>query len=192
LADAFCMIREVEPKSSLAAQKLAIDAGMVAIVGAQNFIVAYAQRRLASVRAMRARISHVSHFPRARLIAVSTAGESADRANVNAHAAFFAGEFTRLVWENHGLHTARPDAQRLHVHAFIADAHAAEAEDAARRVVINERRPLLFRVMQLFFREAAVVKTIAEGHVLQLALAALVAHRAIERMIREQEFDHIL
>ena len=44
--------------------------------------------------------------------------------------------------------------------------------------------------MQLFFDEAAVVRAVAEDHVLQFAFAALVAHRAIQRMIGEQKFEH--
>ena len=46
--------------------------------------------------------------------------------------------------------------------------------------------------MQLLFGEAAVVQAVTECHVLQFALAALVAYGTIERMIREQELDHVL
>ena len=82
------------------------------------------------------------------------------------------------------MNAARADAERFHVHAFIADAHATEAHDAARRIVINQRRPFFFGIVQLFFSEAAVVEAVAERHVLQFALAALVADGTIERMIR--------
>ena len=43
--------------------------------------------------------------------------------------------------------------------------------------------------MELGFGEAAFARAVAEHHVLQFALAALVAHRAIERMIGQQEFE---
>src|ERR1035438_5560669 len=43
--------------------------------------------------------------------------------------------------------------------------------------------------MQLLFHEPAFAGAVAEGHVLQLAFAALVTDRAIQRMIGEQEFD---
>ena len=46
--------------------------------------------------------------------------------------------------------------------------------------------------MQLFFDEAGFVEAVAERHVLQFALAAFVADGTIERVIREQEFDHVL
>ncbi len=126
------------------------------------------------------------------MIAVGAACESADRANVDAHAALFARERAFFIWQNHGVHAARAHAERFHVHALIANANAAEAENAARRVVKDKRRPFFFGVMEFFFREAAVIEAVAKRHVLQFAFATLVANRAIERMIRQQEFDHVL
>jgi hypothetical protein len=43
--------------------------------------------------------------------------------------------------------------------------------------------------MNLVFGEPALTRAVAEHHVLQLALAALVAHRAVERMIGKQELE---
>ena len=83
-------------------------------------------------------------------------------------------------------------AERLDVHALIAHAHAAETQNASRRVVINRFRPFLLGLMALFLVEAALVRAVRENHVLQFALAALVAHRAIERMIGQQKFQHAL
>src|ERR1700735_5783704 len=153
---------------------------MVAIVGSQDLVVTHAQRGLAAIRAVGARIWHIGHFPGTRLITIGATGQRADRANINAHAAFFAGQVAGLVGDDDGVHAASADAQSLYIHAFIAYAHAAEAHDAARRIVIDQRRPFFFGVMQFFFGETAVVQTVAESHVLQFALAALVAHRAIE------------
>ena len=164
---------------------------MVAIVGAQDFVVANAERGLAAVRAVRTGLGNVGHFPRARLVAVGSAGKRADRTDVDAHAAFFAGERAFFIRQDYGMHATGADAESFHVHALIAHAHAAEAENAARRVIKNERRPLLFRVMQFFFCETAVIEAVAEGHVLQFAFAALVADRAIERMIGEEKLDHV-
>src|SRR5579862_8998129 len=90
LADSFRIVREIEAEASFAAEKLAVNAGMVAIVGAEDFVVANAKRGFASVRAVRAGLGDVGHFPRARLIAISSACERADRADIDAHAAFFA------------------------------------------------------------------------------------------------------
>ena len=54
LVDAFGMSREIEAEAALDAEKIAVEAGDVAIIGAQNFVVAHAERGLAAVRAVRA------------------------------------------------------------------------------------------------------------------------------------------
>ena len=185
-------MREIKSEASFRAQEFAVDAGMIPVVSAKNFIVTHAKRRLAAVRTVRARIRNIFHFPRPRLITVSAARERAHWANINAHAALFASQLARFVRQNHGIHAARTNAQRLHIHAFIANAHAAEAQNAPRRIVINQRRPLFFRVVQFFLVEAAMVEPVAKSHVLQFTLAAFVANGTIERMIRKQELDHVL
>ena len=48
------MVREIESVAALDAEKLAVDAGVVAIVAANDLVVAHAQRGLAAVRAVRA------------------------------------------------------------------------------------------------------------------------------------------
>ncbi len=84
------------------------------------------------------------------------------------------------------------DAERLYAHAFIANAHATEAQNAAGRVVINGLGPFFFGPVIFFLDEAAVIRAVAENHVLQFALAAFVAHGTIQRMIRQQKFQHAL
>ena len=46
--------------------------------------------------------------------------------------------------------------------------------------------------MNFFFRVAANARAVPEHHVLQFALAALVADRAIQGVIGEQELEHVL
>ena len=58
------------------------------------------------------------------------------------------------------------NAQSFDVHALIANAHAAETENASRRVVINDFRPLFFREVNFFLDEAAGIRAITENHVL--------------------------
>ena len=50
-------------------------------------------------------------------------------------------------------------------------------------------RPLLLFAMLLDLDVLRLRRAVAEGHVLQLALAARVAHRAVKGMVAEQEFD---
>src|SRR5712692_959533 len=79
------------------------------------------------------------------------------------------------IRNDHAVRAAHPDAQGLHVHAFIANAHATEAQNATRGIVINQLGPFFFRPVNFFFDEAARIRAVAEHHVLQFALAALAA-----------------
>src|SRR5580700_6575276 len=173
LADAFGVEREIVAKAALTAEEFAVDAGVVAIICAHDFVVADTESGLAAVRAVRAGFGNVGHFPGARLVTIGAAGERADGADVDAHAAFFALEMIFAIGNDHAVGTAHPDAECFHVHTFVADTYAAETKNASRSVVIDELRPLFFGAMNFFFNEAAGVGAVAEDHVLQLALAAL-------------------
>src|SRR5580658_9530542 len=125
------MFVEIECVAALDAQEFAVDSGAVAIVPAYDFIVAHAQGSLAAVRAVRAYGSDVLHLPRARMVTIGPAGQRAHRANIDAHAAFVALQMVAFVRHDLGDYAAVGYAQGLHAHAFVADAHAAIAEDAA-------------------------------------------------------------
>ncbi len=73
---------------------------------------------------------------------------------------------------------------------LLREAHAAVAEDAALAVDRDHRRELeRLDEVALGLDETGAPEPPAEGDVLQRALAALVAHGAIERMVDEQELD---
>src|SRR6266852_1843355 len=192
LLDAFWMTGEIKAEAALHAEKILIDAGEVAVIGAQNFVVADDESCFAAVGAVGADGGDVFHFPGAGFVTIGAAGERADGANVNAHAAFFAIEVVAAIRNDDGVGAAHADAEGFYVHTFVADAHAAEAENAAGGVVVDEVRPLFLGAMNFFFDEAAGVRAVAEDHVLQFALAAFIADRAIERVIGQQKFKHVL
>src|SRR5882762_3257262 len=128
---------------------------------------------------MRAHGGDILHFPGARLVAIRAAGESADRANIDAHAALFAVEVVLPIGDDHRLRAALADAERLHVHSLIANADATETQDAAWRVVVDRLGPFLFRLVAFFLGEPALIRAVGKYHVLQFALATLVAYRAV-------------
>ena len=70
------------------------------------------------------------------------------------------------------------------------EADAARAMDAARHDGLDQRADILVLDRALVLAEARAVDAIGHRLVLQVALAALVADRAVERMIDQQELHH--
>src|SRR5262249_4214858 len=112
--------------------------------------------------------------------------------DIDAGAALVALEMVAFVGRDLRHDAAVDDTERTHAHTFITDADAAEAKDAARRIEKHYRGKLLLGSVDLFFSEPALARAVAEHHILQFALAALVAYRAVERMVAEEEFESIL
>ncbi len=102
LGEALGILDEVEAEAALGAEEIAVDAALVAIVGAHDlgaFVgLAHAERDLAAVGAMGADGGDVLHLPGAGLVAIAAAGERAYRADVDAHAALFAVEMVAARW----------------------------------------------------------------------------------------------
>src|SRR3712207_6116920 len=74
---------------------------------------------------------------------------------------------------------------------LLAEADAAVAEDAALAVDRDQRRELeRLAEVALGLDEAGRARAPAVGDVLERALAALVADRAVERVVDEQELEH--
>src|SRR5262249_23454813 len=93
----FRMVMEIERVAALDAQEFAVDNGLIAIIGANDFVVADAERGLAAIRAVRADRAGVLHLPGPRLIAIRSTGQRADGADVDAHTAFVALEVIFVV-----------------------------------------------------------------------------------------------
>ena len=74
---------------------------------------------------------------------------------------------------------------------FLPEAHAARALDAAVHFLHGNKRPHVFGSKHaLFFFVARAVLTITHGQILQQAFTALVANRAIQRVVDEQKLHH--
>ncbi len=72
------------------------------------------------------------------------------------------------------------------------EAHTARAVDAARHVGVDQGPEIFVLDRALVVLEAPGVEAVGHGLVLEIAFAALVADRAVERMIDEQELEHAL
>src|SRR5882757_3522234 len=83
-------------------------------------------------------------------------------------------------------------AQLFHARHLRGEADAARAVDAAVHRRLDQRPQLLVGHRALVLVEAAAVEAVAHRLVLQVALAALVADRTVERVVDEQELHHAL
>src|SRR5581483_6073296 len=81
-------------------------------------------------------------------------------------------------------------AELHHARELLAEAHAARAVDAARHERRDERADILIRHHALRLVVARIVLAVAERLILQRAFAALVADRAVERMVEQQKLHH--
>src|SRR5579864_8917774 len=66
------MAGEVEREPAFGTQKVAVVTGEIAIIDAQDFVIAHAERRLAAIGAVRAHGGDVLHLPRTCVIAVGS------------------------------------------------------------------------------------------------------------------------
>ena len=98
----------------------------------------------------------------------------------------------RLVGERHHLGLVAPlgEVDQRVAGDLVGEAGAAVAQDAALAVEEHEvaDRDRLLEVA-LLLDVAALARAVAERLVLQRALAALVADRAVERVVGEQQLD---
>ena len=89
------------------------------------------------------------------------------------------------VRPNFGLIAATGDAHVLHARNFRGKSHAARAVNATRHYRLHERTELLILDRALVLGEPRAVASEDVALILQLALPALIANRAIQRVIDE-------
>mmetsp|Transcript_8062 Transcript_8062/g.15621 ORF Transcript_8062/g.15621 Transcript_8062/m.15621 type:complete len:463 (-) Transcript_8062:293-1681(-) len=142
---------------------------------------------------MRADALAARQLPGAGAVAEGLARQSADRADVN------------HVARQLGVHGAADEGLDLAVFAavghaqfhdagdLLAEANAAGAVDAAAHLFHRDQRAdILVEDDALLFGVAALAATVADRQILQLALAALVADGAVQRVVDQQEFHDAL
>src|SRR3989442_8601125 len=91
------MVVEIECVAALDTEKLAIDAGVIAIVTANNLVIADAEGGFTAGRTMRADGSDVLHFPGAGFRSIGAAGPRANGGDIATHAAPVAHQIIPLV-----------------------------------------------------------------------------------------------
>ena len=182
-----------EREPALVADPALVDLGVVARQDPLHLALARRHRDVAADRAVRADRRHVLDLPRPRLEAVARREQRADRAELGD----VAGErrAVRVVAEGRDQRLrAAVDGHELAVLGHVrGEAGAAVAEDAALAVERDRGRDR-DRLLEGPLREGhpRLPRPVAEGQVLQRALAALVADRAVERVVDEDELERAL
>jgi hypothetical protein len=129
-------------------------------------------------------------LPRPRHEGIGLRGQRADRAEIDDVGGELRGESFLDVGADFQMLTAADGAQLFHARHLGREAHAARAVDAAGHHGLDQGAEVLVEHGPLVLVEAAAVEAVGHGLVLQVAFAALVADRAIQRMVDEQEFHH--
>ncbi len=182
-----------EGEATLVAQPALVDLGMVARDDPLDLALAGRRGDVAADRAEAADRWDVLDLPGPRLEPVLRRGERADRAELD-HVAAERGA-VRLVLERRDQRLcATVSGHELPVLGDVrGEAGAAVAEDAALTVERDRRRDrdrLVERPLRK--RHPRVPGAVLEGQILERALAALVADRAVERMVDEDELERRL
>ena len=132
-------------------------------------------------------------IPRAGLEAVRRRSERTDRADLHGVAGKVGTE--RLVRERHHLGVVASAGERdQRITGDLAgESCAAITENAALAVEVHEIADgnRLF-VVALFFDVTTFAWSVGERLILQRALSAFVAHRTVEWVVRQQQFEHAL
>ena len=159
---------------------------------AHHAVALHLEHEVAAQPAVRADRLAPRQFPGARAVAERFGGEGSDRAQIDHVAGQFGIDGLADEREDLGVLATTGHAELHHAGDLLTESHAARAMDAARHVGGDERAEILVRHDPLQFLEARRRGPVADREILQLALAALVADRAIERVVDEQELHHAL
>src|SRR5262249_41641521 len=180
----------LEAVATLVAEPAVIDLGVVARQDPEDALVADRELDVALARAERADRPRVLDVPRTRAEAIGVAGERAHRAELGDVAVKGRDVGALVEGADEGLVAALEELKLLVLGDLLAEPDAAIAEDAALAVDRHQGRELqgLLEVA-LGIGEAALAGAPAQRDVLERALAALVADRAVERMVDQQELD---
>ena len=193
-AQALGRVHGLVAEAALVAQPAVVHLVVLAVQHAQHLrVVAHRVLHVALARAERAHRARALDVPRARAEAVGGRGQRAHRAQLDDVAAERAHVRAAVVGAHVGVVAALEEHQLVVLGHLLGEAHAAVTEDAA-LAVDGHQRAQLQRLLEvaLGLDVARLAAAPAVGDVLQRALAALVAHRAVQRVVDQQELHHRL
>ena len=185
-------LEAVDDLAGLVADPLLVDVVMVARQDAHHFAPARIDADVAAQRVHHVDALDLAQLPRPRGEGVGLVGQRADRAQIDDVALHLGFEDFPEVAGDLAVLAASGLAHLGHARDLGDEAHAAGAGDAARHVGADQRPELQILRRALGFAVAGEIHAVSHRLVLQVALAALIADRAVERVVDEQELHHPL
>ncbi len=167
-----------------------VDRFVVARHRAQHFAATHVQEQVRAHRIVVTQRLACGQFPRTGAELEHLVGQRADRADVDDVAGQLGGQRLAVVGADLQVLTAVHATQLVGTGNVGGEADAAGALDAAGHFGGDQRTDVLVGHHALALVEAADRTAIAQRNVLQLALAALIADRAVQRVVDQQEFHH--
>ena len=189
--DARLGVDVLEPVAALVAQPTVVDRLGVDTEETHEPIGRRLQRAAALHRARGARRLDGREIPRAGAEAVRLRRERTDRADLHGVAREVRREGMVGEVEHLGAIATLDERDERVARDLVGETRAARALDAALAVEQHDLadRDRLLEV-PLLLGEARLARAEGEGLILQRALAAAIAHGAVERMVDEQELEH--
>src|SRR6185369_8543235 len=183
-------VHELVAEAAPVAQEVAVDLVMVAVADATELAVTLAGDRVAADGAVHAYRRRRLQIPLARVVPLEClVVEDAGRADLDEVSRELVLERAVGVAAEVYVVVAAEDVEVAPTGVVAIKAHAAIALDAAVHLVVDERAEVLVAVGALGEPVATIVVPGHDRHVLQVALAALVADRTVVRVIRHQPLD---
>jgi len=183
---------DVVPEKAPRAEVAVVAAGAVGGHDLDQVVLLGLNRDLAAVPAVRANGVGSLQHPRTELVHGQAAGEGADRTDLNAPPAELAVQFMVGEVLDLGHRPAAGRRQRFDIHHFVAVPHAAQALDAPVHLRLDQRAEVLLLEHPLDLDEPAGGRRVLMRKILQVAAAALVADRAVQRMVGQDKLQHRL
>ena len=140
-----------------------------------------------SHRIVRRHTVALGNFPRPRLEAEWLGSQRTDRTDIDDISRQLGFQRAGHIGANLEVLTPAGTTKLRQARHFITEPHAAGAVNTTGHIRRDQRPEVLVFHHPLSFIEARYVAAVAHGNVLQLTLAALIANRAVERMVDEQE-----
>src|SRR5262249_36452872 len=129
-------------------------------------------------------------LPRPRGEGIGLGGERTDGAEIDDVALQLGGHGVFEIGRDLGVLAAPDGAELRHAGDLGHEADAARAVDAPIHDGLDQNPDILVLDRALVLLESAGIDAVGHGLVLQVAFSALVADRAVERMVDQQEFHH--